>query len=101
MESLRRHRSLNAALSAITAAVVGVILNLSVWFALHTIFKQVDTRSYGPIHLDAPVWGTLEPGALILAVGALIAMLRFKVGMGWTLLGSATLGAIYWWTGEL
>lgn len=95
VESLRRHRELSAALSAITAAVVGVILNLSIWFALHTIFRQVDARSYGPIHLDWPSWSTLEPGALILATAALIAMLRFKVGMGWTLLGSAVLGAAY------
>lgn len=97
VESLRLHRGLNAALSAITAAVVGVILNLSVWFALHTIFKQVGARSYGPIHIDTPNWSSLEPGALILAIAALIAMLRFKVGMGWTLIGSAALGAIYWW----
>lgn len=96
VESLRRHSGLNAALSAITAAVVGVILNLSIWFALHTIFKQVDARSYGPIHLDVPLWHTLEPGALILATAALIAMLRYKVSMGWTLLGSAVLGTLYW-----
>lgn len=96
VESLRRHQSLNAALSAITAAVVGVILNLSIWFALHTIFKQVEARSYGPIHLDVPLWSTLEPGALMIGTAALIAMLRFKIGMGWTLLGSATLGVIYW-----
>lgn len=96
VESLRRRQSLNAALSAITAAVVGVILNLSVWFALHTIFRQIDTRSYGPLQLDVPVWATLEPGALVLATAALIATLRFKVGMGWTLIGSAALGALYW-----
>jgi chromate transporter len=96
VEALRRHRGLNAALSSITAAVVGVVLNLSIWFALHTIFGQVDARSYGPIHLDVPVWTTLEPGALILGAAALIATLRFKLSMGWTLLGSAVLGAIYW-----
>ncbi len=96
VESLRRHHSLNAALSAITAAVVGVILNLSVWFALHTLFAQVDTWTWGPLHVDAPDWSTLEPGALLLGTGALVAMLRFKVGMGWTLVGSAVLGALYW-----
>jgi chromate transporter len=96
VEALRRHRGLNAALSSITAAVVGVVLNLSIWFALHTIFGQVDARSYGPVHLDVPAWTTLEPGALILGTAALIATLRFKLGMGWTLLGSAVLGAIYW-----
>jgi chromate transporter len=94
VESLRRQASLNAALSAITAAVVGVILNLSIWFALHTIFGKVDAHRYGPIHFDSPQWSTLDPGALLLATAALIAMLRFKLGLGWTLLGSATLGVI-------
>lgn len=96
VESLRRHRGLHAALSAITAAVVGVILNLSVWFALHTVFGRIDAREYGPVHLDVPAWTSLEPGALILGAAALVAMLRFKAGMGWTLLGSALLGALYW-----
>ena len=42
MESLRQHRGLNAALSCVTAAVVGVIVNLSVWFATHALFGRVD-----------------------------------------------------------
>jgi chromate transporter len=96
VESLRRNRLLNSALSAITAAVVGVILNLSVWFALHTVFGQVNQYSYGVMHFDVPVWGTVEPGALTLTTATLIAVLRFKVPMGWTLLGSAVVGAIYW-----
>ena len=96
MESLRRHHALNAALSCVTAAVVGVILNLSVWFALHTIFRRTEAVTYGPLQLDVPVWTSLEPGALLLGAAALIAMLKFKVGMGWTLIGSALIGAAYW-----
>jgi chromate transporter len=95
MESLRQHRGLNAALSCVTAAVVGVILNLSVWFATHTLFGRVDARTYGPLHLDAPVWSTLDPVALLLAAGSMIAMLRFKVGMAWTLAASAVLGMAF------
>jgi chromate transporter len=95
MESLRQHRGLNAALSCVTAAVVGVILNLSVWFATHTLFGRVDARSYGLVHVDVPVWSTLEPVALALAAASMIAMLRFKVGMAWTLAGSAALGIAY------
>jgi chromate transporter len=95
VESLRRHRGLNAALSCVTAAIVGVILNLSVWFATHTLFGRVDARSYGPVHLDVPVWSTLEPAALLLAAGSMIAMLRFKVGMAWTLAVSAVLGIAF------
>ena len=95
VESLRQHRGLNAALSCVTAAVVGVILNLSVWFATHTLFGQVDARTYGPVHADVPVWSTLEPFALLLAASSMIAMLRFKVGMAWTLAASALLGVAY------
>jgi chromate transporter len=95
VESLRQHRGLNAALSCVTAAVVGVILNLSVWFATHTLFGSVDARSYGPVHVDVPVWSTLEPLALLLAAGSMVAMLRFKVGMAWTLAASAALGLVF------
>jgi chromate transporter len=95
IESLREHRALNAALSCVTAAVVGVILNLSVWFATHTLFGQVDSRTFGLVHVDVPVWSTLEPAALVLTAGAMIAMLRFKVAMAWMLAASALLGIVY------
>jgi chromate transporter len=97
MEALRQRRALNAALSSVTAAIVGVVLNLSVWFAIHTLFQRIDQRAYGLLQIDVPVWSTLEPGALVLGVAALIAMLRFRVGMGWTLLASAALGAAYYY----
>ncbi len=95
VESLRQHRGLNAALSCVTAAIVGVILNLSVWFATHTLFGSVEARIYGLVHVDVPIWSTLEPFALFLAATSMIAMLRFKVGMAWTLAGSAVLGIAY------
>ena len=95
VESLRQHRGLSIALASITAAVVGVILNLSVWFALHTIFRELRPVGFGPISVDLPRWSTVDPGAAILATAALIAMLRLKLGVGWTLLGSAVLGAAY------
>jgi len=98
VEALRGNRTIHAALSAITAAVVGVILNLSVWFAVHTIFRTVHATPFGLIRADVPEWSSLDPAALLLSAGALVAMLRFKLGMGWTLFGSALLGAlwIYW-----
>jgi chromate transporter len=95
MESLRQHRDLNAALSCVTAAVVGVIVNLSVWFATHTLFGSVDARSYGLVRVDVPVWSTLEPVALLLTAASMIAMLRFKIGMAWTLAASAALGIAF------
>jgi chromate transporter len=95
IEALRSNRVLHAALSAITAAVVGVILNLSVWFAVHSVFHTVQAQTLGPLRVDIPVWTSLDPAALVLATAALVAMLRFKVGMGWTLAGSAACGAVW------
>ena len=95
IESLRGNRALHAALSGITAAVVGVILNLAIWFALHVIFASVnEVHAYGAT-LQVPDITTLEPGALLLTVAALLAMLRFRVGMLPTLAASALLGAAY------
>jgi len=95
IEYLRGRQALNAALSTITAAVVGVILNLSIWFALHTIFGDVDERLVGPVRLLVPDWNTLDPAALAIALAALVAMLRFKVGMIPTLVASAAAGLAY------
>ena len=95
IEALRGNRTLHAALAAIMAAVVGVILNLSLWFAVRIMFRHVDAITHGPLHLDIPRWSSLDPAALMLGIAALVAMLRFKVAMGWVLLGSAALGAAW------
>lgn len=58
---------LRGALAAITAAVVGVIANLSLWFALHVVFSQVDTVFFGPLQFIWPALNTLQPLALGLA----------------------------------
>ncbi|MCK6472160.1 MAG: chromate efflux transporter [Planctomycetes bacterium] len=94
VEALRGNRHLACALSAITASVVGVILNLALWFAIHTLFATVDEWTCGPLHLPAPDWSTLNPVTLVLAVAAMVAMLRFHVGMGKTLLACAVLGML-------
>jgi chromate transporter len=95
IEALRSHRPLHAALSTITAAVVGVILNLAVWFALHTVFQAIHSKSWGPFVLDVPIWQSIDQGALLLATVAMLAMLRFKVGMGLTLIAIASLAVAY------
>lgn len=59
---------LKAALAAITAAVVGVILNLSVWFALHVLFARVEEVEAGPFRTILPDWATLQPVALALSL---------------------------------
>jgi chromate transporter len=86
IERLRGNRSLHGALSAITAAVVGVILNLAIWFAIHTLFRQTTpVRGFG-VAFDAPVPSSIDPWALLLSAMALIAMFWAKWGMVRTLL---------------
>lgn len=93
IESLRGVRWLTAALSGVTAAVVGVILNLAVWFSLHTLFARVGEVHAGRARLLVPDWSTLDPAVLLLTVAAMLALFRFKLGMIPTLLGSAVVGA--------
>jgi chromate transporter len=95
IETLRGRAALNAALSAVTAAVVGVILNLSIWFAMHTIFGTVtDERAYG-LRLLVPDWSTIDLMSAMIACGALVAMLRYRVGMIATLAAAAVIGMLY------
>jgi chromate transporter len=92
IERLRGNRLLAGALAAITAAVVGVILNLALWFALHVLFATVDERQLGILRLWVPDWASLDPWALGLAVASLVAMLRFRLGMVPTLAAAAAIG---------
>ncbi|HUG75853.1 MAG TPA: chromate efflux transporter [Burkholderiales bacterium] len=97
IESLRDNRLLSAALSAITAAVVGVVLNLAIWFALHVAFGEVnEVRAYG-LKLQVPVPGTIDLATVILAAGSFVAMLRFKIGMIPVIAASAALGVLYYY----
>ncbi|MGE0659353.1 MAG: chromate efflux transporter [Reyranellaceae bacterium] len=90
VEALRNNRLLASALAAITAAVVGVILNLALWFALHVLFGEVRQVEILPgIGPDIPDLRTLDWPALLLAAAAMLAMLRLKAGMFVTLLGCA------------
>nr|WP_276081654.1 chromate efflux transporter [Methylobacterium sp. GC_Met_2] len=77
---LRESRRLAGALSAITAAVAGVILNLAVWFGLRTLFRQVETVPLGPLRLDVPVPASLDPAALLLTLAAILAVFRLHAG---------------------
>ncbi|WP_324751353.1 chromate efflux transporter [Sphingomonas sp. LY54] len=92
IERLRENRALAGALAAITAAVVGVILNLAVWFAIHFLFARVTERRFGP---DIPDWASLDPLAALLSAAALVAVFRFRIGMIPVLAGSALLGFLF------
>ena len=95
IEALRGRRSIHAALSAITAAVVGVILNLSIWFGLHVLFRRVDERQWGPLHLLLPDLSSVDLPAAALTALAMLAMFRFKLGLPKTLAASAALGVAW------
>jgi chromate transporter len=95
IETLRQNKTLSTTLSAITAAVVGVILNLSIWFALHVIFEVVNDVQVGVLHLSIPEWSTLNVPALALSVLAFILIFRLHRGMFQTLGICAALGLIY------
>src|SRR5438132_7030187 len=92
IETLRGNKGLAGALTAITAAVVGVILNLAIWFAIHTLFRQTTpVRSFG-LSFDMPVWGSLDLAAFVLAAAAATAIFRLNIGMLWVLSGSCAAG---------
>jgi chromate transporter len=94
MERLRANAALAAALTAVTAAVVGVILNLSIWFAIHVVWQQVWRFEAGPLSMELPVPGSVNWLAAGLSVLALIAVFRLKLGMATVLGGAAAIGVL-------
>jgi chromate transporter len=95
IERLRGNRAVSGALAAITAAVVGVILNLALWFALHTLFRKVEEVKAGPLDFDRPVLATLDPAAALLAAAAIVAIFRFRLGPLTVLGACAVAGLAY------
>jgi chromate transporter len=96
VETLRANKALGAALGAITAAVVGVILNLAVWFALHVLFaKLVPVRWLGA-SVELPILSSVDLPSLILSLAAAVAIFRFKFGMIPVLLASSLAGIVYY-----
>jgi chromate transporter len=101
IEVLRGNRALSGALTAITAAVVGVILNLAIWFGIYTIFGGVRPFEWGPVSFDMPVWESINLWALLLSGAAIIAMFRFKIGMLPTLAATSLAGIVLYWAGMI
>ncbi len=95
IERLRDRPELTSALSTVTAAVVGVVLNLAIWFGLFTLFADVDeTRSLGAV-VYRPDLGSLNVAALAIAVGAAIAVFGSKVKTLPVVLVAAAVGIAY------
>ena len=101
MERLRANRGLSAALTAVTASVVGVILNLAIWFAIHVIWREVQRIEAGPLSLELPVLGSINWMAATLSALALVAVFRLKLGMTTVLAGAAALGIVLYAAGML
>jgi chromate transporter len=95
VERLRGLRRLNSALGMITAAVVGVIANLALWFALHVIFAEIEERHFGWLQILVPRPDSIDLAAAGLSLAALVAMLVFKTHMLVVLAASALAGLVY------
>jgi chromate transporter len=81
VERLQGNRALSGALAAITAGVVGVIANLSIWFALHSLFRAATPVRTGLLSFDAPIPNSLDPWSLLLSIVAAVALLRLRLGV--------------------
>lgn len=92
IEKMRGNAALGGAMSAITAAVVGVILNLAIWFGLHVLFAELRTVAIGPFSLSVPLLTSLSLPSLALTLLATFAVFRLKLSVITTLALSATLG---------
>ncbi|MBZ0328783.1 chromate efflux transporter [Halomonas sp. ANAO-440] len=95
VERLRDNAALSGAMTAITAAVVGVVLNLAVWFGIHVVFGEVGEWRGAGLRLLIPDLATLDPLALLLSAGAMLAIFRFKLGMLKVLGACALLGMVF------
>lgn len=94
IDRLEDARWLKGGLSALTAAVVGVIANLSLWFALHVLFARVDERYAWPVKLTVPDWASLDWRAALLSLLAILLIFRFKWNVIAVLAVAATGGLI-------
>jgi chromate transporter len=96
IEALSGNRALTAALSAITAAVVGVILNLAVWFALHVLFANLVEVHWSGLIVSIPVFASVSWPALVLSLAAMIATFRFRAGIIPVFAACSLTGALYY-----
>ncbi len=101
IEKLRTNKALSGALSAITAAVVGVVLNLAIWFAIHTFFRKTVAVNAYSISFDAPVLSSVDVWSLLLGLAAAVAIFRFKIGMIQTLVACCVSGMVLYLSGAI
>jgi chromate transporter len=93
IERLAHMPRLSGALGAITAAVVGVIANLALWFGLHVLFGSLTKIDTGLVFMTWPQWSTINLAAVGLFILSTLMLLKFHAGLAKTLLTCAVLGA--------
>ena len=92
IERLRKNRSLNGALTTVTASVVGVILNLAVTFAIVALFTDVDRGEFANVTFPVPDISSVDVFALVMAVAGFVALWRYRVNVLWVVGVSAVVG---------
>jgi chromate transporter len=81
VERLNAEPRLKSALAGVTAAVVGVILNLTVWFALHVLFARVSDQQVGPLRLHVPELASISAPAVLLSAVAILLLFVLHRGI--------------------
>ena len=92
IEAAGRVRWLSAALAAVTAAVVGVIANLALWFGLHVLFGNFEEKAFGPFYLPQIIPGQFDVWSAIIAVAAGVSLIRLHINLLWVIGASALAG---------
>ncbi len=95
VERLQSMPRVSGALAAITAGVVGVILNLTIWFGLHVVFGEVAKVSSGPLDMSWPVWTSVNWAAPVLIALAVVLLFKVRIGIPLTLAACGVAGAAW------
>jgi chromate transporter len=98
VERLRSNQNLSAALAGITAAVVGVIANLALYFAFHTLFSQTKKHTWRPLNAGLPVPGTVIWSAVVITTLGFLLIFRLRWSVLQTL-GACALAGVAWQIG--
>jgi chromate transporter len=93
VERIADNRVLRGALAAITAAVVGVIANLALWFGLHVVFSRLVRVDAGPASFDVPIVASVDPASFVLVLLAAVCLVRLRLGVP-VVLGLAAVGGL-------
>jgi len=92
IERLRHNRLLSGALSGVTAAVVGVIVNLALWFSIHALFASVSLQQFAGAVIEVPVLSSLQVPSLLITLVAAVLVFRFRASVLMTLVVTGALG---------